>query len=280
MNALASLVAANRLMAPIAPRTAGRVARRLLMTPLPPPPGPDEVAVRRRAETVTFRFGLRGLRWGQTGPVVLALHGWSGRPTQFAGLVDPLLAHGRQLIAIEAPGHAPGEHRQSHVYEFVEALLEAGAEIRDLDAVVGHSMGGAAALYAAAIRLPVRRVATIGAPAALDRVLDRFAHRLGLPAPARDAFRRSVERRVGIPASDLDARRFGAMLRFDGLIVHDRRDRDVPFAEAESLAAVWPTARLHATDGLGHTRILRDPSVARTLADFLAGREAWPAVAA
>jgi pimeloyl-ACP methyl ester carboxylesterase len=280
MNALAALVAANRLMAPIAPRTAGRVARRLLMTPMPPPPGPTEVAMRRRAEPVTFRFGLRGLRWGHAGPVVLALHGWSGRPTQFAGLVEPLLAHGRQLIAIEAPGHAPGEHRQSHVYEFVEALLDAGTEIRDLDAVVGHSMGGAAALYVAAVHTPVRRVATIGAPAALDRVLDRFALNLGLTDTARAAFRRSVERRVGIPASELDARRFGAMLRFEGLVVHDRRDPDVPFAEAEALVAAWPSARLHATDGLGHTRILRDASVARMLADFLAGRDVQSLVAA
>ncbi len=40
--------------------------------------------------------------------------------------------------------------------------------------------------------------------------------------------------------------------------MHDRGDRRVPFTQSERLAEVnGPAARLVATDGLGHNRILR-----------------------
>ena len=40
--------------------------------------------------------------------------------------------------------------------------------------------------------------------------------------------------------------------------MHDRGDRRVPFTQSERLAEVnAPAARLVATDGLGHNRILR-----------------------
>jgi hypothetical protein len=45
------------------------------------------------------------------------------------------------------------------------------------------------------------------------------------------------------------------------LVVHDRSDREVSFANAEQLAQTWPNATLHATTGLGHRRILRDDDV-------------------
>jgi pimeloyl-ACP methyl ester carboxylesterase len=45
------------------------------------------------------------------------------------------------------------------------------------------------------------------------------------------------------------------------LVVHDREDREVPIRHADRLAAAWPNARLVATDGLGHRRILRDAAV-------------------
>ena len=41
------------------------------------------------------------------------------------------------------------------------------------------------------------------------------------------------------------------------LLLHDPTDREVPFAEAELLAAAWPTATLTSIDGVGHRRIMQ-----------------------
>ena len=88
-----------------------RLTRHLLSRPPTRPLADWEREAADTARRVSFRFGLSGLRWGESGPVALMLHGWAGRPTQFASLVPPLLAAGRQVIALDAPGHgeSPGQ---------------------------------------------------------------------------------------------------------------------------------------------------------------------------
>jgi hypothetical protein len=44
----------------------------------------------------------------------------------------------------------------------------------------------------------------------------------------------------------------------------------VPFAHGAAIAAAWPGARLVATEGLGHKRIVSEPSIVRDAVDFVA----------
>ena len=101
MNTLATLRTANRLVGAFAPEATARFARKLLMKPQAHRPRDWELGALERAERITFRFGLSGLRWGNSGPVVLAMHGWSGRATQFAAFIEPLLADVSVLLRNE-----------------------------------------------------------------------------------------------------------------------------------------------------------------------------------
>jgi pimeloyl-ACP methyl ester carboxylesterase len=59
------------------------------------------------------------------------------------------------------------------------------------------------------------------------------------------------------------------------LVLHDPDDSQVPFEDAEMLVRAWPSARLETADGLGHTGILRDPSIVeRAIAFLSSGRPA------
>ena len=53
------------------------------------------------------------------------------------------------------------------------------------------------------------------------------------------------------------------------LVVHDRKDRVTSFAGSSSLVEHWPGARLMATEGLGHARILSEPSVIDAIVRFV-----------
>jgi predicted ATPase len=55
------------------------------------------------------------------------------------------------------------------------------------------------------------------------------------------------------------------------LVIHDQDDREVPWADGAAIAAAALDARLVTTHGLGHRRILRDPSVIEASVDFVAG---------
>ncbi|MBE5316489.1 MAG: alpha/beta fold hydrolase [Xanthomonadales bacterium] len=229
--------------------------------PLPPRPQPED------AEPVTLRFGLAGLRWGNSGPRVVALHGWQGSAAQFAPIARVLVARGLQVLALDAPAHGrtPGEFASPTV--FSDALLESAPELGSVEAVIGHSMGGGAVLYALSQGLRAKRAIVVSAPAHFAEVLQRTSRQLALPQRAEAAFVARMERLTGVPAAALDisalARRFTGEL----LVVHDRSDRIIPYGDGARIAS---TARvpLLSTDGLGHARLLTDRHVADSVAAF------------
>ena len=52
-------------------------------------------------------------------------------------------------------------------------------------------------------------------------------------------------------------------------IIHDKDDLEVPYQNAEDLQKVNPKASLLLTNGLGHTRILRDSQVLEQTLKFI-----------
>jgi pimeloyl-ACP methyl ester carboxylesterase len=260
-----------RVIGAVAPELGGRAAAERWFTAQPPPPRDWELPVLRSARAVTFGNGANALQWG-SGPGVLLLHGWDGRSTQFARLVPQLVAGGRTAVALHAPGHGSPADGLS-VLGFMRSLLAVGDELGPVEAVVGHSMGGAAALLAAAEGLACRRVVALSAPSALADALARHADALALPARVRSAFLAEVDRRLGLPAAVIETAALVAGLALPVLLMHDRDDRSVPFADAGKIAAALPQARLRATHGMRHALALGDDALMAEVADFVLGRE-------
>ncbi|HRQ64269.1 MAG TPA: alpha/beta fold hydrolase [Xanthomonadaceae bacterium] len=275
MNALSTLRTTNRLIGGIAPAFAAHVARGLLLKPhFTQVPLKWEAEALAQAEPITFRFGLPALRWGESGPVVLMMHGWGGRGAQFHLLAETLAARGFQAIALDGPAHGRSKGGIAHPLSFAEALLEAASELRDVRAAVGHSMGGASMLFALVEGLAVERAVAIAAASSMRGVLQRYARTLALPEAAARRFIQGYEQVVGRPADSLDIASMGHALRAEGLIVHDRDDCEVPHAESQRIAAAWRGARQLTTQGLGHNRVLRDAAVIAEIVGFIEGGSA------
>jgi pyruvate dehydrogenase E2 component (dihydrolipoamide acetyltransferase) len=119
---------------------------------------PEDAA--REAVLQTADVGGRKISYagaGQEGDVVLLVHGYGGDRNSWLFLQEPLAAR-YQVYALDLPGHGTsakdvGEGSLSVLADAVTGVLDAlGAERAHL---VGHSMGGAVALAAAA-RDPAR----------------------------------------------------------------------------------------------------------------------------
>jgi len=102
----------------------------------------------------------------------------------------------------------------------------------------------------------------------------RFGRQLGLSAAVMAEMRRHSEKRIQARWDDLPLVPLRGLSNAPPLlVVHDRDDREVRFADGAAIAAAWPGARLLETGGLGHQRVLRDPAVVAAVAAFLAGDE-------
>ncbi|MHC6224731.1 alpha/beta fold hydrolase [Pseudomonas sp. X10] len=273
MTTLSWIRGVNGTLGHLAPEHIAGKMRRAFMTPRNLPPRQWELPLLERAERITLRFGLSALRWGQ-GPTVLLMHGWEGRPTQFAALIETLVNAGHTVVSLEGPAHGRSPGQQAHVVLFARALLEAAAGLPPLRAVIGHSMGGASVLLALQWGLRTEAAVSIAAPAQLLGVLRGFAQRLGMPARARAAFIRQVERDVGVQIARLDVS--GYQLELPGLVVHASDDPLVPASEAQIIHKAWFDSRLMLLEEGGHQRVLADPRLSEAVIDLLA-RVAAPA---
>lgn len=269
MSTLSWVRGVNGTLGWVAPQWVASKMRSVFMTPRELPLRDWEMPLLANSERITLRFGLSALRWGQ-GPTVLLMHGWEGRPTQFASLITALVDAGYTVVALDGPAHGRSPGREANVVLFARAMLEAAAELPPLQAVIGHSMGGASAMLAVQLGLRTETLVSIAAPARILAVLRGFARHVRMPPKARSAFIRKVERDVGIQASRLDVAHY--QLDMPGLIVHAEDDVFVSVNESQLIHDAWFDSRLLRLEEGGHQRVLADPRVIEGVLSLLSGR--------
>ena len=218
-------------------------------------------------------------KWG-SGPTVALMHGWGSRAARLAVHVEPLLAEGFSVVAFDAPAHGESEGKLGSGLQAAHALrVVAGST--PLYGVVGHSLGAAATLFALSDGLELRRVVFIAPPSDIGVYVDRFAQAFGLRDDVVAAMRRRTEQRLRFSWDELDIVKLAGQVRgTELLLIHDREDEEVALDCGESIAAAWPGGTLMVTEGLGHHRIARDPTVVAHAARFLAAGLGRPGVIA
>lgn len=259
----------ERLAQPLA----NRLFRFLFFTPIGYPT-PEKEA---KAETFAKKFviGVGKMRiqcyqWGNAPKTVLVIHGWAGRATQFRRFVKPLLAKGFQVIGFDGPAHGKSSGTSTHLNEFLVVIFELQTRF-NIRSIIAHSFGGVASLYAIAEGLPVKTLITIASPTIADQIINTYLKALGGSARTGQAFKEFIRRKYGKPFEEYSSLAFVKRLPTDLnlLLVHDENDLEVSMDHPDELIKIFPQARLLKTEGLGHTRILRDNLVIREVVTFI-----------
>ena len=207
--------------------------------------------------------------WG-TGPVVLFVHGWSGRGSQVAAFVEPLMAAGFQVVAVDAPGHGETPGDSTNVLECAAVLQAVSTHYGPVHAALTHSFGGMVLAYAMNQGMSVERVVAISAPAHVEYLVEGFAQTLAIPETVIAAMQKIIDQQFhGSLWERLSTVHNVQYLDAPALIIHDEDDVSVPWQQGRMIAAAWPGARFMKTDGLGHGRILRDRQVVKAAVEFI-----------
>jgi len=213
-------------------------------------------------------------RWGsRDAPAVLLAHGWGGNAAQMRPFVFPLLQAGYRVIAYDQPAHGVSEGKLTGLPDFADVLSAIALHHGGVEAVIGHSLGAAAAAVSLSSgKTFFGKVVLVSPPSDLVGYSRRFARWYWMPEPVRRAMQKAIEERYGVRWEDLEVPRVAPRLAAQALVIHDRDDRMMPWMHGASVARHWPGTRLPTTSTLGHRRILADERVTRAAADFVAGR--------
>jgi uncharacterized protein len=213
-------------------------------------------------------------------PVVLLVHGWGRNVERMLPYVKPLHRAGFALLAFDARHHGLSDRDgfasmkkfSEDIRAATDEIARRAPEVGDAVGVVGLSVGGAAAIHAAAHDRRLVAVVTVGAFAHPAEAMRPTQPWRAVLAPGLPLAMRAIELRVGARLDDLaPERNIGdAGARF--LLVHGERDVVVPVSHARRLAAAaGPKAESWIMPERGHSDPHLEPGFFERVRSFLDG---------
>lgn len=211
-------------------------------------------------------------QWGdESKPYVLVAHGWAGRATQFRRFITAFNEAGYRVIGFDGPAHGKSEGKRTSIAEFEEVMKEISTMKGNPEAIIAHSFGGGASLFAISRGLPVKKLINIASPTIADRIIMNYLRAIGGSWKTGENFKKLIQKRHGKPFEEFTAlyliRHVPQDLKL--MLVHDEDDKEVEISHVHELIKVFLTARLLATKGLGHNRILKDDGVIKECVNFV-----------
>jgi len=242
----------------------------------------------RPFETIAFTSDgarLEGWRFAGEGPrrgLVVYLHGIADNRQSGLGLVERLAPRGYDVLLFDARAHGRstgdacsyGYRERNDVSRALDAL-EADRAI-----LIGHSLGAAVALQAAAVDHRVAAVVAASSFADLATIVRERAARLRLPGFFVDASLRRASELGGFPIEEASPVALAPRIEGPVLLLHGSDDRRTPPDHSLRIsAALRAPNRVVILGGVGHDDILGRDAAWRAidaLLEALAGPAAQP----
>lgn len=204
-------------------------------------------------------------------PLIMLVHGWTGRASQMGAFADPLLKAGFSVLAFDNHAHAQTAGKATNIFIQSEVQRKLSDIYGPVYGVVAHSFGGMVTPYSLSHGMQTEKVVCISPPARFYYLLERFSQTLHLPEKVQQDIMKRFKKEYGDDlvdhiSSTYTSKQFG---HIPALIIHDEDDTDVPLSEGELLHQAWPNSIFKRTQELGHRRILFDEGVIKTSVDFL-----------
>ena len=221
-------------------------------------------------------------------PAVLVMHGWGANASLMGSVVPPLHTAGCAVLLLDARCHGQSDGEAfTSMPRFAEDIAAGLAWLRtqpgiaaDRIALLGHSVGAAAALLHASRHHDVCAVVSLSAFAHPREVMRSFMAEKHVPYPVLGWYlMRHVQRVIGTCFDDIAPIHTIGGVHCPILLVHGSRDEIVPTHDAQRLLAASGHAQLLLVDADHDLRTALEAH-GQTLVDFLHAACAVPVAAA
>ena len=207
--------------------------------------------------------------WGN-GPLILFVHGWSGRATQAFLLIEKLLTEGYQVLAFDGPGHGESSGNRSSLNQLTNIIKKISNEYGEFEVIIAHSFGFMVSVNVLGLGVKSKAVIGFSSPADYSLLVKAYVDYLALNIKAEYAFYQILKKTHGLQNfDDISVHHLAEKIKLPCLIVHDENDRQVPVSEAHKIINAWQGAELYLTKGFGHSRILYNQDAINQCIAFL-----------
>ncbi len=269
-----SIIIPGKILQYIAPSLATKYAIKLFKTPIKFRTPDREKMMAKSAQKEMFFIPELNKKvmvytYGYSKRKVLLVHGWSGRGTQLYKIADKLLENGFMTISFDAPAHGRSEGKVTLMNEFITVSKFLENKYGSFEIAIGHSLGGMAVLNSVKQGLTLKKVIIIGSGDIITDILRVFTSKLELKEKMVKNMKNFFLKKIGYNIDNYSASVAAKSVKIPTLIVHDTEDREVPVSCAHNIRQNTKQGELLITNGLGHTRILKDNFVVKSIVEFI-----------
>ncbi len=198
---------------------------------------------------------IQTYKWGNGRKKVLLIHGWASHSFRWKATIEHLIENDFTVYAFDAPAHglSTGKMLNLVLYsKIIDLFIQKNTEI---DNVISHSIGGFALVYYMYQQKEnkIRKIVIMGAPGEAEDFFIFYKKSLGLNNNTLKLIKNEFIRIIGKEISYFSAPQFAKSIQTQGLIIHDKEDKDTSYENAIKLNKSWENSQLHITNGLGHS---------------------------
>ena len=226
-------------------------------------------AQKKRLHIPEIKKEIEILSYGYSKKKVLLVHGWSGRSTQLFAFADKLLENGYMVISFDGPAHGKSTGKTTMMPEFLKTIQKINTTFGPFEAAIGHSFGATSLYNAAATFLDIKTFIAIGSGDRISDIISNFVKNLYLNEKSAKKIQLGLEKKWMIHVDDFSSSTVAKKIKIPVLVVHDIIDGDVPVSCAYRIRQNLEKGSLLITNGLGHTKILRNNEIVHKSIKFI-----------
>ena len=244
------------LVSQFSPKFASKLAIKLFSTPRKGRLSDIEMEYLDRAfqeDVVIENISVRTYRWLGKKETILLTHGWESNAFRWKSLIDSLKTYDYNIIALDAPGHGNSSGNHFNTVFYSECIHAISKKFK-VNIIIGHSIGGTAAIFSQyKYQLDsIHKMILLGIPADFTGVFKRYETLMGYNKKVSNAMAELVIKKHNNTIEYYSATNFSKEIKAKGLIIHDKKDRIIPYTDALKLNRSYENAKLISTKGFGH----------------------------
>jgi pimeloyl-ACP methyl ester carboxylesterase len=217
---------------------------------------------------------LRCYHWrakrGKPRARALLCHGFEGYALNFAQFISDARQNNIEVFAFDHAAHGASAGVKGGFRKSLDALLAIENILGPMDALIGHSLGAGALVYANANqRVHCKRMVLMAPFFDTFRLTELWAKAHLLDSAGLKQLQMALEQDAGLAFQALLPKQIARTLNTPTLILHDPKDRITRFRDSAELADLNSIVRLEACPQLGHVELLADPERMQSAVQFI-----------
>ena len=213
-------------------------------------------------------LSIKTYNWKGDKETILLAHGWESNSFRWMDLIEILRSLNYNVIALDAPAHGDSGGKLFNALLYSECINMV-AKKYNVQTIVGHSVGGMASVFFQhKYQLKsIERLILLGAPADFIGVFNRYENMMGYNKRVSKALENHVLKHYNHLPEYFSPAVFSKEIKAKGLIIHDKKDRVIPYKDGLKFKQNYANSEFIATKGFGHG--LKSEKVYQHIIDFL-----------